>query len=219
MVKILRGGSILDINNNYKVNDARDSYGYKCNSNFISSTGNDSNNGIYSTTGTQAYDAFNAIYNVYYQNVIKTNNGGATITQGLNNPIPNTHCTGQYCPYNGNPGDTNEGNMNYFQRATDSTGKIMTYSDLKPYLEDCARNLPTLQTNEPNTYTKYSNLDASYNLLTQHRNDLDIKMQEILATRGSLVNENQNYIDGSVYTTLLWTVLATSLIYYTFTKM
>jgi hypothetical protein len=51
------------------------------------------------------------------------------------------------------------------------------------------------------------------------RKDLDRKMQEILATKGSIVNEQQNYIDGSVYTTLLWTVLASSLIFYTFTKI
>ena len=58
-----------------------------------------------------------------------------------------------------------------------------------------------------------------YNLLKEKRNELDMKMKEILGTENSILFENQNYIDSSVYTTLLWTVLATSCLYYLFIKI
>jgi hypothetical protein len=209
----LSAGSTLDVNTNYAVNDVATPYSYKCNSN---------SNMASSVLGTnqEAYNAFNAIYDVYYQNVIQTNNGGANYKNEIN-----TYCSGggggnNYCPGNDAANSNKENISNYFYKSGTNIGaNSMKYSDLKPYLEDCARNLQNFQTNETISYTNFSNLDASYNLITQQRNDLDIKMQEILATKGSLVNEHQNYIDGSVYTTLLWTVLATSLIFYTFTKM
>ena len=51
-------------------------------------------------------------------------------------------------------------------------------------------------------------------------NDLDNKMNELLGNnRNSILYEKQNQLDASVYTTILWTVLVTSSLYYIFTKI
>lgn len=63
------------------------------------------------------------------------------------------------------------------------------------------------------------NLKARYRSLTTNRQELDMNMQQLLGYDNSVLYEKQGMIDSSVYTTLLWTVLATSVLYYTFTKL
>jgi hypothetical protein len=56
--------------------------------------------------------------------------------------------------------------------------------------------------------------------LVNTRSDLDNKMNEILGNnKNSILYEKQSELDASVYSTLLWTVMVTSLIYYVFTKI
>jgi hypothetical protein len=62
-------------------------------------------------------------------------------------------------------------------------------------------------------------LNNEYSKVTHKRNLLDTQMQEILGYQNSMRNEKQSIIDSAVYTTLLWTVLTTSILYYTFTKL
>ena len=108
----------------------------------------------------------------------------------------------------------------------DKTNVSIKNKDLARYLNDCASKIYL----DKNTSTHYGGVgknynnsitlrDISYNNLLTDRSDLDRKMKEILSLQGSMVNEHQNYVDGSVYTTLLWTVMATSLVYYVFTKI
>jgi len=62
--------------------------------------------------------------------------------------------------------------------------------------------------------------DGSYNNLVRTRSDLDNKMNEILGNnKNSILYEKQSELDASVYSTLLWTVMVTSLLYYVFTKI
>jgi len=195
---------------------------------------NTPNVSINSPTNTAKVDAFNEIYKVYYNNVIKTNNGNNDYSDEINSnyclPKINTDTATSLCPAN----DTASGHTNYanpsnlFYLGGDATNAPkMKYKDLRPYLKDCADNLPNLKDISNTSGNAYYNknieltqtLPTNYASMVNTRKDLDAKMQEILATKGSIVNEQQNYIDGSVYTTLLWTVLATSLVFYTFTKI
>lgn len=58
-----------------------------------------------------------------------------------------------------------------------------------------------------------------YNKLIQNRTQLDQNMQKILAIDNTHLYEKQNILDSAVFTTLLWTILATSALYYAFTKI
>lgn len=59
----------------------------------------------------------------------------------------------------------------------------------------------------------------NYNQLVNNRIKLDEDMQKILAIDNTQLYEKQNILDSAVFTTLLWTVLATSALYYAFTKI
>ena len=64
----------------------------------------------------------------------------------------------------------------------------------------------------------HGNLANDYNTLLNHRYQLDQDTQKLLGVDSSLY-EKQNILDSAVFTTLLWTVLATSVLYYTFIKI
>jgi len=72
-------------------------------------------------------------------------------------------------------------------------------------------------------YIKYeTNKNAvinDYQALVNKRSQLDQKVQQLLGADNSVLYEKQNILDSAVFTTLLWTVLATSALYYAFTKI
>jgi len=69
--------------------------------------------------------------------------------------------------------------------------------------------------------------DASYNYIKQTynndiiklRSDLDAKMKELYSTNDSLQAEYKTSFDSTILAGLLWTVLATSTVYFVFTKL
>jgi hypothetical protein len=69
--------------------------------------------------------------------------------------------------------------------------------------------------------------DASFNYIKQTynndiiklRNELDTKMKELYLTPDSRMYEYKNTYDSSIYTGILWTVLATTGLYFVFTKL
>lgn len=78
--------------------------------------------------------------------------------------------------------------------------------------------------------TDYSNTMNNFNkghqaLLNQYsknlnlRNELDLKMKEILKTDDSFVNQSKLHYDSTMYASIGWTILATSLLYYVFRKL
>jgi hypothetical protein len=79
---------------------------------------------------------------------------------------------------------------------------------------------------DPNTISP-AVYDASYqyikktykNDVVKVRNDLDMKMQELYGLEGTIRNEKQKQYDTTMYIGLLWTVLATSGLYFVFTKL
>ena len=65
--------------------------------------------------------------------------------------------------------------------------------------------------------------DASYNEILQkhndlirYRNQLDLKLKDLYQLKGSVPLEIQKETDATVFATILWTILATSMIYLIF---
>jgi len=48
------------------------------------------------------------------------------------------------------------------------------------------------------------------------RSELDVKLKELNAADGSFTQEQKRILDGTVYTSVIWTVLATTTLYYVF---
>jgi len=65
----------------------------------------------------------------------------------------------------------------------------------------------------------YNALLTNYNNLANKRNDLDLKLQDLYNIDNSIPNLYNLQTDSTVYTGILWTVLATTLIYYVFIKL
>jgi len=174
-------------------------------------------------------NSFNAVYDHYYDNVIRNPKNAAVNFDSTKIPTVNgqswssIYCDTQGCPSNFNSDSVTQSS---FFIDVDKTNVSIKNQDLARYLNDCASKI-TLNKNTSPYYggigrgynTAVTLRDVSYNTLLMDRSDLDRKMKEVLSIQGSMVNEHQNYVDGSVYTTLLWTVMATSLIYYVFTKI
>jgi flagellar biosynthesis regulator FlaF len=66
---------------------------------------------------------------------------------------------------------------------------------------------------------KKNTLISTYNNLIEKRFQLDQDAQKVIGQENTPLYEKQEILDSAVFTTLLWTVLATSVIYYTFTKL
>lgn len=101
---------------------------------------------------------------------------------------------------------------------SDLQGKLNNYSDI---INKASKNLSRNLSGEK--YTKYeTNKNAvinNYQSLVNKRSELDGKVQQLLGADNSVLYEKQNILDSAVFTTLLWTVLATSALYYAFTKI
>ena len=82
--------------------------------------------------------------------------------------------------------------------------------------------IPTIRTNadyitaliDPSTM-----INSSYNDMTQLRSGLDLKLQQLYNIDNSIPNLYQSQLDSTVYSGVLWTILATTLIYYVFIKL
>ena len=69
------------------------------------------------------------------------------------------------------------------------------------------------------TMINQGDIDSSYNKVVNLRSRLDLKLQELYNTQNSIPTLNQSQHDSTVYSGILWTVLATTLIYYVFMKL
>jgi len=87
------------------------------------------------------------------------------------------------------------------------------------------QNLALFANNNP-TVPNYS-YDASLNYnvnmynsnILRLRSELDEKMKELNSSSDSILSEEKNRYDITIYSGILWTILATSAIYYVFTKL
>lgn len=64
-----------------------------------------------------------------------------------------------------------------------------------------------------------TDIDGKYKQIHSLRNELDTKLRELYKLDNSIAFEDKVRFDTTMYSGLLWTVLATSLVYYTFVHM
>lgn len=103
---------------------------------------------------------------------------------------------------------------------------VAAYNKLKnTSIIDVSNNLSVFK-NDPKTISpavydaSYQYIKSTYqNDVLKIRNELDIKMQELYGIEGSLTDEHQKHYDTTMYIGLLWTILATSGLYFVFTKL
>ena len=178
------------------------------------------NNTITSNNFQQAITTYKKLYDIYTtkpgMDCVKAYSGNFTVNQD---------CIGTgTCPYEA---DAQTKNAFYIKTNCNPTNNgILSVQDLDVYLDDCGANIRDYNNSNPAIHTYDSanelanKLDVSYNALWQKRSDLDNKMNELLGNNpNSILYENQNQLDAGVYTTILWTVLVTSSLYYIFTKI
>ena len=65
----------------------------------------------------------------------------------------------------------------------------------------------------------FNDINAKHKRITQLRGELDAKLKELYVTDDSLAYEQQRMFDGTIYTSLIWTVLATTTLFYVFKKI
>lgn len=85
------------------------------------------------------------------------------------------------------------------------------YTIVANYQSSIATNISNLNTNAVNPDT--------YNSLVAKRSVIDVELQNLYNTQKSIPNMYMENIDSTIYSGILWTVLATSLVYYIFTKL
>ena len=66
--------------------------------------------------------------------------------------------------------------------------------------------------------TQINDIKKQHSQMIELRNKLDLQLQRLM-NKGSIFAENKLQLDSTVYTTVLWTVLATSVLYYVFIKI
>jgi len=79
--------------------------------------------------------------------------------------------------------------------------------------------IDTEQTRANRVYSGSVVTDASYSTLTDLRSNLDLKLQALYNKQNSIPQLYNQQFDSTIYTGVLWTVLATTLIYYVFIKL
>ena len=108
----------------------------------------------------------------------------------------------------------------------DNKKKEMTrrLADLTNMLENMTAILKKIvANNSSNPMTdypdRYKEIKSSYNTITNLRNELNTKLEELNSGKDTKFCNSKLYLDSTVYTSVLWTILATTLVFYIFKKM
>jgi hypothetical protein len=155
----------------------------------------------------QALYQFN---NEYYYYVNQCNNKpGSTVPTGSNNPV--------------NPATNLPLNCDDMLYQIKEDGKVLnayvgSVANI-PNPADMVKNSKAIQTNDQYN-TIYGNVISNYGTLVQERSDLDSKLKELYDLPGSSISLDYRYnYEATIYSGILLTVLASGLIFYTFTKL
>jgi hypothetical protein len=65
----------------------------------------------------------------------------------------------------------------------------------------------------------YGSIKNKYNNMIKTRDELNKKVNDLYSEKGSRLENSKLYLDSTVYTSVLWTILATTIIFYIFKKM
>ena len=87
------------------------------------------------------------------------------------------------------------------------------------------QNLAIFSNNNPNIPNIPYDASINYNINTYNnkvlglRSELDEKMKVLNLSESSVLSEEKTRYDVTIYTGVLWTILATSIVYYIFTRL
>lgn len=73
--------------------------------------------------------------------------------------------------------------------------------------------------NKSNYREQYDSIIGQHKKNTKLREELDRKLREVYSSNKSIYGNSKLYLDATVYTTVLWTIVATTLLYYVFVKL
>jgi len=112
------------------------------------------------------------------------------------------------------------------QTTTDTEGEVATMANnISTKLDSMKHLLTDINSNsgivkESNFNSILTNIKKKHSDILKLRNDLDIKMREIqnMGDNGHRFDQKIK-MDATLYSSLAWTILATSLVYYVFVKM
>jgi hypothetical protein len=114
------------------------------------------------------------------------------------------------------PSVTIKNNMNSIQAANyNQQNRVLTIPDLTRQKFQLSNNFM-----DSNLYTSdLTNVKKYHEDIKKLRAELDIKLNALYQTNHSLLADYKYEYDTSIYTGILWTILASSVLYYVFTKM
>jgi hypothetical protein len=94
------------------------------------------------------------------------------------------------------------------------------FADISQLLTDFKNIIDSLNTdNIKNTYKDdYNMIMEKYKANLELRNDLNTKINDLYSDN-SKIGSSKLYLDSTVYTSVLWTILATTILFYIFKKM
>jgi hypothetical protein len=98
---------------------------------------------------------------------------------------------------------------------TNKTGGYNTVGDLNADIRDLSGGIDMIKVNGSKS-VDFARLLTTHNSIKETRDDLDRKMRDLYDNE---YTDNRFLHDQSVYATLAWTVLATSILYYIFVKI
>jgi len=95
------------------------------------------------------------------------------------------------------------------------------FADMAQMIDDLKKILVLINT--PENIEKYKDdydlIMKNYNANLVVRNQLEGKIQELYYDEANRYNNSKLYLDSTVYTSVLWTILATTIIFYIFKKI
>lgn len=152
--------------------------------------------------GVATYDKLNSLYSKKKCGETIHNDDSITVNLTKDDFLPNTPVPTGY-NINTNCKEL-RGQLIYYGNQVDTSSKLFTKRIQDDKIE----------------YEKEKNiLVDNYYYVDKHRSELDEDIKRLLGYDNSLIYEKQAILDSAIYTTILWTVLATSVLYYAFTKL
>ena len=103
----------------------------------------------------------------------------------------------------------------YGKLLTNKTGGYNTVGDLNADIRDLSGGIDMIKVNGSKS-GDFARLLTTHDSIKETRDDLDRKMRDLYDNE---YTDNRFLHDQSVYATLAWTVLATSILYYIFVKI
>jgi len=170
-------------------------------------------------TFNQEYSKFQRC-NYYYLNCSKNNRGTYDSDTGFCKEMDTNANTCSKLT-DGDAGDTifkNTKTVSGDTKSGASTANLnITYTNLNQAIADYKGVLDKVPT--PGPTQTIDEISEKHSNIQKLRNELDVKLGELNMIENSQAAFNKLHMDSTVYATLLWTALATSLLFFTFSKI